>query len=137
TPGGTAAPGHASRPAPKPSPGPVLVVDDNHDAATMLAMLLRVDGREVHVAHSGAEALEVEREVEPAVVVLDIGMPGMDGLGVARRLRARRPGGERVLIALSGHGRREDRERAAQAGSDHYFVKPVAFEDLRHVLAQR
>ena len=103
----------------------LLVVDDNTDAADSLAMLLRLQGHEVRVAHDGPAALEMAKGYRPEMVFLDIGMPGMDGYEVARRLR-RQPGLEKVrLAALTGWGQEEDRRRTAEAGFDHHLVKPV------------
>ena len=102
----------------------LLVVDDNEDAAESLAELLRFQGHEVRVAHDGASALAIAATYLPRVIFLDIGMPGMDGFEVARRLR-QLPGLEgTVLAALTGWGQREDRRRTTEAGFDHHFVKP-------------
>ena len=102
----------------------LLVVDDNQDAAISLAMLLRLQGHEVRVAHSGVAALEMTKSYLPDAVFLDIGMPGMDGYEVARRLR-QQPGMENVVLgALTGWGQQEDRRRTAEAGFDHHLVKP-------------
>jgi CheY-like chemotaxis protein len=113
----------------------ILVVDDNTDAATSLARLLeRLYGQEVRVAHDGTEALDVAGEFRPDVILLDIGLPGMDGHEVARRLRGR-PEFERALIvALTGGGQDADRRRSAEAGFDRHLVKPVASEALRDLL---
>ncbi len=112
----------------------LLIVDDNEDAAESLAELLRLWGHEVRVAHSGAIALAIARTYLPRVVFLDIGMPGMDGLEVARRLR-QLPGLEgTVLAALTGWGQREDRRRTQQAGFDHHFVKPPEPKTLEALL---
>jgi len=103
----------------------LLVVDDNQDAATSLAMLLRLQGHEVRVAHDGPTALALATSYLPGVILLDIGMPGMDGYEVARRLREL-PGLNRVVLAaLTGWGQQEDRRRTAEAGFDHHFVKPL------------
>jgi PAS domain S-box-containing protein len=113
----------------------VLVVDDNHDAADSLALLLRLAGQEVRVAYDGPSALAAAREFAPALVLLDIGMPGMDGYEVARRLR-QLPGQERVLLAaLTGWGQEEDRRRSLEAGFDRHLVKPLEPEELQEVLA--
>src|ERR671938_792283 len=110
---------------PPPSGKRLLVVDDNQDAADSLAMLLRLQGHEVRVAYSGMAAVEMTKTFTPDVVFLDIGMPGMDGYEVARRLR-QQPGLERVVLAaLTGWGQQEDRRRTAEAGFDHHLVKPV------------
>jgi CheY-like chemotaxis protein/anti-sigma regulatory factor (Ser/Thr protein kinase) len=116
----------AGQKAPTASPHShrLLVVDDNRDAANSLAVLLRLQGHEVRVAHDGPAALELVKVYRPELVFLDIGMPGMDGYEVARRLRSQ-PGLEKVrLAALTGWGQNEDRRRTAKAGFDHHLVKP-------------
>ena len=113
----------------------LLVVDDNQDAASTLAMLLKLQGHEVQMAHSGPAALEMVKRSAPDVVFLDIGMPDMDGYEVARRIR-QEPGLERiVLAALTGWGQQEDRRRTAEAGFDHHLVKPPEPSALNAVLA--
>ena len=114
----------------------VLLVDDNLDVALMLATLLRGDGHEVEVAHDGPAALEAATAWEPAVVLLDIGLPAMDGYQVARELRKREGGKELLIIAITGYGQGPDREKAVQAGFDHYLVKPVPMARLRELLAE-
>jgi signal transduction histidine kinase/CheY-like chemotaxis protein len=112
----------------------VLVVDDNRDAADSLAVLLQCIGADVHVAYSGAEALDALERCRPAVVLLDIGMPGMDGHEVARRLR-QRSGFEHVtLVALTGWGQEDDMRRTREAGFDHHMVKPADIQTLTHLL---
>jgi CheY-like chemotaxis protein len=113
----------------------ILVVDDNHDAADSLAMLLRVLGAEVRVAHSGADALEIFAAYDPAFVLLDIGMPRMDGYEVARRIRTHHPDRRPVLVALTGWGQENDRHQVREAGFDHHLVKPASVEDLNQLLA--
>ena len=114
----------------------LLVVDDNQDAAISLAMLLRLQGHEVRVAHSGPVALEMTKAYAPDVVFLDIGMPGMDGYEVARRLR-QQPGLENVVLAaLTGWGQQEDRRRTSEAGFNHHLVKPPDPKALENVLAE-
>jgi signal transduction histidine kinase/ActR/RegA family two-component response regulator len=103
----------------------VLVVDDNHDAAASLASLLGLWGHQVAVAHDGAHALETARAFTPDVVLLDIGLPGIDGYEVARRLRREAGLPRPVLIALSGYGQETDRHRGRDAGFDEHLVKPV------------
>jgi CheY-like chemotaxis protein/two-component sensor histidine kinase len=112
----------------------VLVIDDNEDAAVSLAMLLRMQGHDVEVAHDGLSALTLAKTFRPHVVFLDIGMPGMDGYEVARRLR-REPGMEAtVLAALTGWGQKDDRRRTSEAGFDHHLVKPLDVGTLEQVL---
>jgi CheY-like chemotaxis protein len=113
----------------------VLVVDDNRDAADSLAILLRFSGVEAHVAHDGSAALEAMRVFHPEIVILDLGMPGMDGYDVARRIRQHRKYKDVVLIALTGWGQPEDRKRSNEAGFDHHLVKPVEVDALQALLA--
>jgi len=112
----------------------VLVVDDNTDAAESLAMLLRTAGAEIHVAHDGPTALAEFERCEPHVVLLDIGMPNMDGCEVARRLREVARAERVVLVALTGWGQDEDRRRVREAGFDHHLVKPVDLASLQGLL---
>ena len=114
----------------------LLVVDDNRDSAISLSRLLRLRGYEVQMAHDGASALEAAQTFRPALILLDIGMPGMDGYEVARRIRVT-PGLEKtILAALTGWGQEEDRRRTAEAGFDHHLVKPLASNALESVLAE-
>ncbi len=113
----------------------VLVVDDNVDAAVSLALLLRLEGHEVRVAHDGVEALAQVAVAAPDCVILDLGMPKMDGYEVARRLR-KTPGLEGMrLVAVTGWGQEEDRRRTREAGFDQHFVKPVEPATLQELLA--
>ncbi len=113
----------------------VLVVDDNVDAARSLALLLKFSGHYTRVAHSGAAALEVARVFQPNVVILDIGLPGMDGHETAQRIR-RLPGLDHVvLIAMTGYGQETDRQRSRDAGFDHHLVKPPDMQTVREILA--
>jgi PAS domain S-box-containing protein len=109
----------------------LLVVDDNVDAADSLAMLLRLKGYEVHVAHNGPEALQLCADLQPAAVVLDIGLPGMSGYEVAAEIH-RGPAAPPFLVALTGYGQQSDVDRAAAAGFDVHLVKPV---DIAALLA--
>ncbi len=112
----------------------VLVVDDNADSVAMLTMLLEMKGHVTAMAQSGPEALEKAESFRPDVVVLDIGLPGMDGYEVAGRLR-QRPGGQGMtLVALTGWGSDEDRQRTREAGFNHHFTKPVDPEALERIL---
>jgi signal transduction histidine kinase/CheY-like chemotaxis protein len=112
-----------------------LVVDDNVDAAESLALLLRLEGHDVRVAHDGPAALAAVEAEPPDLVFLDIGMPVMNGYDVARRLR-QQPGLENlVLVAMTGWGQEEDRRRSQEAGFDHHLIKPVEPEALHKLLA--
>jgi CheY-like chemotaxis protein len=103
----------------------VLVVDDNADAAETVAAYLRLEGHEAKVVTESAEVLGSARVFEPQVVVLDIGLPGLDGYQIARQLRAQPHMRDALLIAVTGYGREEDRASAAAAGFDCHFVKPA------------
>ena len=126
---GTSGPGHRRSRR-------VLVVDDNIDGARVLARLLRAGGHETLVAHDGPAALEEARAHPPDVVLLDIGLPGMDGYQVARRLRELDGMDRALLVALTGYGRDEDRRRSMEAGFDHHLVKPVDPGSLKELLTR-
>ena len=118
-----------------PRPCRIMVVDDNEDAAELLAELLEQLGHTCQVAHDGAAALELVERLRPEVAILDIGLPAMDGYELAGHLRDRV--GTRVqLIALTGYGQAGDRERAAQAGFDAHLVKPAAIQELQALIGQ-
>ena len=112
----------------------VLVVDDNRDAAESLGMLLKLLGVEVRVVNDGPAAIETVSAYRPAVVLLDIGMPGMDGYEVARRIRKKPEGRDVLLIALTGWGQEEDRRRTSDAGFDHHLLKPADLTALKSIL---
>lgn len=112
----------------------ILVVDDNRDAAHSLALLLRMNGHEVSVVHDGQAALERTAEQRPEVVLLDLGLPGMDGYEVCRRLRLSGFAGVRI-IAMTGWGQERDRRRSEEAGFDTHTVKPVDIAQLEQLLA--
>ena len=115
----------------------VLVVDDNEDAAKSLAKLLaKAYGQDVQVAHDGPSALREATGFRPDIILLDIGMPGMDGYEVARRLRQDPDFAKTRLVALTGWGQESDRRRSEDAGFDRHLVKPVAPEELRDTLAE-
>ena len=112
----------------------VMVVDDNVDAAESLAMMLELDGHKVIRAHNARAAIASARTERPKAMLLDIGLPDIDGYELARQLRALPEVDGALLIAVTGYGQAEDRGRARDAGFDHYLVKPVEFEALRSVL---
>lgn len=119
-----------------PPPLRVLVVDDNQDAADTLALLLEPLGYEVHVAYEGLGALRAVKSFDPDAVILDIGLPDLDGYAVAREIR-QMPTPHRVeLIALSGWCREEDRLRSAHSGIDSYFAKPADPLQILRALAR-
>jgi signal transduction histidine kinase/ActR/RegA family two-component response regulator len=113
----------------------ILIVDDNVDAAASLGLLLRLTGNEIRTAHDGLEALRVAEEFRPEVVVLDIGLPRMDGYEVASRLRGSPWGREMVLIAATGWGKEADRHRSRESGFNHHLVKPVDPAAMMQLLA--
>jgi PAS domain S-box-containing protein len=123
-------------PAPPRASRRVLVVDDNVDAAESLAMLLTFSGHEARQAHDGAEALKVAEEFRPDVVLLDIGLPVMNGYEACRRLRQEPWARSMLLVALTGWGQEEDREQSRDAGFDVHLVKPVDHEALLDAIAR-
>ena len=114
----------------------VLVVDDNVDAAKSLGMLLELSGQQVSIAHDGHEGIQKAKDFRPELVLLDIGMPGMDGYEVCRRLRQDKATRDSILIAITGWGLEEDRERALQEGFDCHLVKPVELNTLVKMLEE-
>ena len=124
-----------ARPAPLPSAHRVLIVDDNRDAADSLEMMLRIRGNHVRTAYDGVEAVRIADEFHPDVVLLDLGLPKMNGYDTARALRSTLGGDKVALIAVTGWGQEEDRRRSKDAGFDHHLVKPVGPEALLRLLA--
>jgi CheY-like chemotaxis protein len=114
----------------------VLIADDNSDAAHSLGLLLGLDGHSVHLAHDGLQALDLAAQMAPQVAVLDIGMPGLDGHEVARRLRQQTHGKNMLIVAVTGWGQLEDQQRALAAGFDRHFTKPVNPSELLACMAQ-
>jgi CheY-like chemotaxis protein len=112
----------------------VLVVDDNRDAADTLSAMLQMLGVDARVAYDGKAALEAVEGFRPAVVVLDLGMPGMDGYAVARAIRERAELNDVRLVALTGWGQERDRASTRQAGFDHHLIKPVDIDAMQAVL---
>ncbi len=113
----------------------ILIVDDNRDSADSLGMLLRIMGNDIRTAHDGAKGVEMAGEFRPDVVLLDIGLPKLDGYQVCRRIREQGWGRGMVLIAVTGWGQDEDRRRSHEAGFDHHMVKPVDPQALMRLLA--
>lgn len=114
----------------------ILLVDDSRDACTVMGMLLETYGYEVRVAHTGDAALAVADEYRPQVVLLDIGLPDLDGYEVCRRLRSREAVASATIIALSGHGEPEDRTESRAAGFDHHVLKPANIGELQRLFPQ-
>lgn len=112
----------------------ILVVDDNVDAAETLALLLQLGGHHTDVAHDGEKALELAEQLGPDLVLLDIGLPGLSGLEVCRRIRASAWSGGMVVVALSGWGQEEDRRKSRDAGFDDHLTKPVSRAALEAVV---
>ena len=112
----------------------VLVVDDNRDSAQTLAMMLKIMGNDVRTAHDGLEAIEQAQDYQPDVLLLDLGMPKLNGYDVCRRIREQAWGAKLQIIALTGWGQAEDRQRTKDAGFDHHLVKPVDVTRLRELL---
>jgi PAS domain S-box-containing protein len=126
------APAAAARPVPDAAPRDaggrtrrILVVDDNHDSAESLSTLLRLSGHETWIAHDGVKALEIAEGERPEIILLDIGLPGLNGLDVCRRIREQPWGRHVVILAMTGWGQDEDRRRSSDAGFDGHLVKPV------------
>jgi CheY-like chemotaxis protein len=118
-----------------PSAKRILIVDDNVDSGEMLAELVKTWGHTTRHVLDGAAALEAIARETPDVVVLDIGLPGMDGFEVAERIRALPQGNDVRIVALSGYGRPEDRQKSAAAGFNEHLVKPVDMDKLVRALA--
>jgi CheY-like chemotaxis protein len=136
-------PGPVAVPLPPPAhpgreiPRRMLIVDDNEDSAGSMAILQRRRGHETRTAFTGPGAVAVATEFAPEVVLLDIGLPGMDGFEVARRLRAMPALAGAFLVAMSGYGSDEDRAEARDAGFDEYLIKPLNLDLLRERLRSR
>jgi CheY-like chemotaxis protein len=112
----------------------ILVVDDNRDAADTCAMLLEASGHHVQTAYTGRQALELARTFRPHAMLLDIGLPDVDGYKLARQVRATPWGRSVVLVAVTGWGQEQDRLRAVEAGFDRHLVKPISAETVDSLL---
>jgi CheY-like chemotaxis protein len=114
----------------------ILIVDDNRDAAASISMLLSLLGHDTRTAHDGQAALELAEAFRPEVILLDIGLPKLNGYDACRRLREQPWGRGMFIIAVTGWGKEDDRRRSREAGFDHHLVKPVDFGDLEGLLAE-
>ena len=114
----------------------ILIVDDNQDAASSLAILLKMVGHETRVAHDGPSALGIVDEYKPEVILLDIGMPKMSGYEVCRRIREQADGDGMLIVAVTGWGQEEDRRKSEEAQFDGHMVKPVDPQALMKLLAE-
>jgi CheY-like chemotaxis protein len=124
--------------SPEPAEKPrrrIMVVDDNLDSAETMAELVRIWGYDVRTAHDGPAAINTARAFRPHVVLLDVGLPGMDGYELARRLRAEGLAGD-LLVSVTGYGQEDDRRRAEEAGFDHHLTKPVDPDTLLRLVSQ-
>jgi two-component system CheB/CheR fusion protein len=114
----------------------ILVVDDNRDSADSMALLLKLSGNETHTAADGLEAIEAAQSLRPDVILLDIGLPSLNGYEVCRRIRAQDWGKRMVMVALTGWGQDDDRKKSSEAGFNAHVVKPVEFDDLVKLLSE-
>jgi CheY-like chemotaxis protein len=114
----------------------LLVVDDNHDVADSMAAVLELEGHEVCAAYDGQAALELIPDCRPQVVLLDIGLRGMDGFETAKRLRKLPGGRDLCIVAMTGYGDEKTKARALASGCDHFLIKPVAYDVLEALLAR-
>jgi CheY-like chemotaxis protein len=112
----------------------VLVVDDNIDAAQSMAKLLEMTGQETRLAYDGPSALQAALDYRPDLVLLDIGLPGLDGYEVAERIRQQDTLKHTVLVALTGYGQDSDRQRSQDTGFDHHLTKPADFDEIENIL---
>ena len=112
----------------------ILVVDDNEDSAESLSVLLRLQGHVVESAHDGRHALEAAERFRPDVILLDIGMPGMNGYDVCREIRKQPWGARMLLLAQTGWGQDQDRQRTKDAGFNGHLTKPIDFDRLEEIL---
>jgi CheY-like chemotaxis protein len=119
------------------APRRILIVDDNEDSAMSLAMLLKISDHETRAAYDGHQALRIAEEFRPHVVLLDIGLPKLNGYDVCRRIRQEPWGKDILMVALTGWGQIDDRRKSKEAGFDAHLVKPVSHESLMEILSSR
>src|SRR5262249_14637266 len=114
----------------------ILIADDNKDVASSLEVMLKIMGHEVRTANYGTEAVEIAREFHPDLILLDIGMPGLNGYDACTRIREQRWSRmhKMIIVALTGWGQEETRQKSEMAGFDHYFVKPIDPSALKGLL---
>jgi CheY-like chemotaxis protein len=112
----------------------ILVVEDNRDSADSLKTLLEALGYEAQVAYDGESAVRIAGVLRPDVILMDIGLPGMNGYDAARRIRAQSVGVRMLIVALTGWGQEADRERSSEAGMDHHLIKPLDLTVLKEIL---
>jgi CheY-like chemotaxis protein len=112
----------------------ILVVDDNEDAGRSLVRILTLRGNDVHIAHDGKSAVELAATLQPEVILMDVGMPDMNGYEAVRRIREQRIGIRPVIVAVTGWGREDDRIQSSQAGCDGHLVKPIDLSELDRLL---
>jgi CheY-like chemotaxis protein len=110
-------------------------VDDNRDAADSMAMLLELMGHEVRIGYGGLDAVDLAETFRPDLLLLDLGMPELNGFEVARRIRAHPWGSQIAIVAMTGWGQEEDRRRSREAGFDHHLIKPADAGQLHTLLA--
>ncbi len=113
----------------------ILIVEDNQDSAMSLKMLLEVLGHVVDVVHDGEGAIDAAAAHRPDVILMDIGLPGLSGYDAARRIRKECRDASMLIVALTGWGQEQDRQRSVDAGIDHHLVKPLDLDELRQILA--
>ncbi len=123
------------RPNDASGPARILVVDDNLDAVQAMAVMLKLAGHDVMTVQSGPEAIECARVYRPQIVLLDLGLPTMNGYDVIKRLREQESGKDALIVAVSGYGQPEDRRRTEAAGFDHHLIKPISYDQLLALLA--
>jgi CheY-like chemotaxis protein len=127
-------PAKDSGPAAAPPKRRILIVDDNHDSAMSLGMMLDLMGNETRIAHDGLAAVETAEQFRPDIILLDIGLPKLNGYDACRRIRGQPWSKGMVIVALTGWGQEEDRRRSREAGFDHHLVKPVEIAALQAIL---
>ncbi len=115
----------------------ILVIDDNVDAASSLAELLRLMGNDARCSHDGPSALRIVKEYGPDIVLVDIGLPGMTGHDVVRELRRQSGDSKMLIVAVSGYGSQEHRRQSMESGCDAHFVKPMSLSQLQEFAASR